>query len=130
MSRPDFERIRRNAAVVLGGAGETATLRRYVSGTTGARRFGGANTYHYTEQIVTGMFASNIFGAPRPTERNFAGGQVQDSQLMVTLESAVGARDELVWRGTAYRVAGDAMPEVIGGRVLWRNPLALAGQTG
>lgn len=130
MSRPDVERIRRNAQAVFGGAGETATLRTYVSATTGAAKFGAASTLHYAETIITGLFASNILGAPRPIEMQWPGGLTQAAELMVTTDRAIGAQDELVWRGSAYRAAGAAMPETLGGRAMWRSPLKLAAVTG
>lgn len=130
MSRPDFESIRRNAAVVFGGAGETAILRQYVSGTSGTPKYGVLDQHNYVSVVITGLFASNIFGAPRPTERMTPGGETQNAMLMMTTDRPLGARDELIWQGTAYRVDGAAMPEHIGGRVMYRSPLKLAGGTG
>jgi len=41
------------------------------------------------------------------------------------------ARDELVYRGSAYRADGNADPETFGaGRVLYHTPLRLANITG
>ena len=130
MSRPDFERIRQNSQVIFSGNGESVTIRVYVSGVTGAAKYGVADTLAYTETTITAMFASNLFGAPRPAERNYPGGQVQAAELMMTTETPIGAQSEIVWRGTAYRVAGAAMPENIGGYVMYRNPLTLAAKTG
>ena len=132
MSRPDFERIRRNARVVQAGAGETATLRAYVSASAGAgaARFGAQPVQAFTDSIITGLFASDIFGAPRPQERDRGGGQIQDSRLMVTTDRSVHARDLLIWRGTAYRAAGESLPQNLGANVLWRTPLQLANPTG
>lgn len=129
MTRPDFERIRRNAQTVFSGNGETATLRTYVSASAGAPKYGVGEQFNYAETIITAMFASNLFGAPRPSERDWPGGQTQNADLMMTTDRAIDARDEIVWRGTAYRVAGAAMPETIGGRVMYRNPLKLASKT-
>lgn len=130
MGRPDFERIRRNATVVFGGAGETATLRSYVSAGDAAAHFGINAPPFYVETTITALFASDIFGAPRPQERDRAGGQAQEARLMVTTDRPVSSRDEIIWRGTAYRVQGDPVPQHLGGQVQYRNPLALAGPTG
>src|SRR3989304_2221217 len=130
MSRPDFELIRRNSQTVFSGNGETAIIRQYVSGIAGTPKFGVADTLAYTETIITAMFASTLFGAPRPTERGYAGGQAQDASLMMTTDSPIGAQSEIIWRGTAYRVAGATMPQNIGGHVMYRNPLTLAARTG
>jgi len=130
MSRPDPARIQRNALDVIGNAGETATVRQYISGTTGTPKYGAATTFNYIERVVTGLFASTLFGAPRPNERDLAGGQAQNADMLFTTTSALGAQDEIIWRGTAYRVAGATMPENLGGRVLFRQPLRLANKTG
>lgn len=124
--RPDPEVLRRNAQVVFGGAGETARLRVYVSAQAGPGKFGAGNAPSYTERVVTG-----IVSVPRvndlPVEHDTPGGQVQAAPLLIlSLPDAVGPRDELIWRGTAFRIAGQPLPEVIGGRVLWRNLLTVA----
>lgn len=124
--RPDWEALRRNAQVVLAGAGETARLRTYVSATQGAGKFGGSNQPNYTERVVTGIISVPLT-KDLPTEHDTPGGQVIASPFLVlTMDRKVGARDEVIWRGTAFRVQGQPMPEVIGERILWRNPLALA----
>ena len=130
MPRPDVDLIRRNSQTVFSGNGETAIVRQYVSGIAGTPKFGVADTLAYTETTITAMFASNLFGAPRPSERNYPGGQAQNAELMMTTELAIGAQSEIVWRGTAYRIAGAAMPQNIGGHVMYRNPLTLAARTG
>src|SRR3990167_9525778 len=127
MGRPDFEYVRGNARVVFGGAGETATLRTFVSAGAGAAQFGVNPASFYAETVITALFASDIFGAPRPQERDRAGGQAQEARLMGTTDRPVAARDEIIWRGTAYRVQGDPVPQHLGGQVQYRNPLALAG---
>ena len=119
------------AALVAGAiSGTTGTFSGAVSGTTGTPKFGAATTFNYVERTVTGLFASTLFGAPRPNERDLAGGQAQNADMLFTTESALGAQDEILWRGTAYRVAGATMPENLGGRVLFRQPLRLASKTG
>lgn len=128
--RPDFEYVRRNAQAVFANAGEVVKLRTYVSGTTGTPKYGVGTVLNYTETTITGMFASNIFGAPRPTERMGPGGQTQEAQLMVTTERALGTQDEIIWQGTAYRLDGAAIPQVLGGRIMFRSPLKLAAGTG
>ena len=130
MGRPDFELVRRNGNVVFGGAGETAVLRTFVSAGAGAPQFGVNSPDYYAATLVTAMFASDIFGAPRPFERDRPGGQAQEARLQVTLDRPINARDEIIWRGTAYRVAGDSIPQHVGGQTLFRNSLTMAGPTG
>lgn len=132
MGRPDWERIGRNAGVVFAGAGETAVLRTWVSASAGAgaAHFGVQPPDHFADSLITALFASDIFGAPRPFERDRAGGQAQEARLQVTTTQPINARDEIIWRGTAYRIAGGAIPQHLGGQVLYRNSLVLAGPTG
>jgi len=131
MGRPDAALIRRNAQVVFAGAGETALVRRYVSGTTGAPRFGVSDTFNYAERMITGLFhIGAAVGLAQARESLTPGGESQAAQLFVTTDEALGAQDELVWRGTAYRVDGQGTPQVLGGRVQWRSPLRLAAATG
>ena len=125
MSRPDAEYLRRNAAVVFAGNGEAAKLRSYVSGTTGQAKFGVADTFNYIETRITGLFARIV-----PIEAGQAGGLTQATQFGVTTTQAVGARDEIIWNGTAYRLDGNPTPVTLGGRVMWRSPLRMAGATG
>ena len=129
MPRPDREYIARNAGVIFSGAGETALLRAYVSGASAANDFGYADSFRYNARTVTGLFAIGpIGGVTLAREMQFAGGQAQANVLTVTLPFSIGAQDEIIWRGTAYRVDGQGTPEVLGGRVLWRSPLKLANQ--
>lgn len=130
MTRPDPTRIARNAQTVFSGAGETALLKSFVSASAGAPLFGVGDQNRFTERIITALFASNLFGSPRPSERDWPGGLIQNADLMMTTEFSIDARDEIVWRNTAYRIVGAAMPENIGGRVMYRNPLKLASRVG
>lgn len=124
--RPDWEALRRNTTVVMAGAGETARLRVYVSGQPGVSKFGGGTQFFFTERVVTGVISEPRI-SDLPTEHDTPGGQVQAAPfLILTMDQQIGARDELIWRNSAFRVAGQPMPEVIGGRVVWRNPLSLA----
>jgi len=125
MPRPDPSRIQRQARVTIANAGETATLRQYISATPGTPRFGAGPTYNYNESLFSGVFA---FVTPK--EAQAAGGMFQAGQLAVTTESQLSERDEIMWRGTAYRLDGQPIPQNLGGRVLWRSPLKLAGTNG
>ena len=129
MPRPDREYIARNAGIIFSGAGETAILRAYVSGAAAANDFGYADSFRYNERTVTGLFAiGTIGGVTLAREMQLAGGQAQANILTVTLPFSIGAQDEIIWRGTAYRVDGQGTPEVLGGRFIWRSPLKLANQ--
>lgn len=127
MRRPDVDRVNRNFSGIQAGAGETALLRVYVSASAGVPQFGVQAGQAFRDELVTGLFT-----IPEGTPREYQGpgGQAQAAQLQVTLDRAVAARDELLWRGSAYRLAGPAMPTVLGGRTVWRSPLVLAAATG
>ena len=124
MGRPDAALIRRNAQVVFAGAGETATLRAYVSGVSGTPRYGVGDTQAYMAHTITGLFG--FANAPESLQ---AGGLTVANQLYISTETAIGPRDELDWRGTAYRVDGAPMPMNLGGRLGWRSPLRLVAVT-
>ena len=130
MPRPDPARLERAAQVVLGNAGETALLRSFVSAAGGTPQYGVQKTLSYTQSVVTGMFRAQRFGMSVPTEAGQAGGQIMVDQLYITTLSALSPRDELIWRGTAYRLDGAPTPENIGGRGMWQSPLVLLGVTG
>lgn len=131
MSRPDPSRIARQAEmVVLANAGETALLRSFVSAAGGVAQYGVQKSNYYTPTVITGAFSVQRAGLGMAQERQAAGGLVMGERLYLTTLSALSPRDELVWRGTAYRADGAPTPQNIGGRVLWQIPLALLGVTG
>lgn len=123
--RPDFERIRREAANVFAGAGQTALLRTFVTASAGNPRFGIADSLVYSSAIITALFAM-----VNHSEQDRAGGQTPQGTPMMSTDRLIRPRDEVIWLGTAYRAAGAPMPETIGGRVMWRTPLVLANVTG
>lgn len=103
------------------GAGETATLRRFASISGGAPQFGVQDTNNYAPQLVTGLFTW-----VQPGETMQPGGLTQAAQLHVSLSVLMDARDEIFWRGTAYRADGQSTPVHLGGRVQYQTPLKLA----
>ncbi len=127
MTRPDTERLRRQAVEVIGGAGEVATWRKWVSaGSTAAAQYGVQAQNYYTETTVTGMFARFD-----PKLAQYQGGHIQVAALYVTLPIQMSPRDEIIWESSAYRLDGNADHETIGwGHVLWSHPLKLANITG
>ena len=125
MARPDQERIQRAAWAIYDGAGETALLRSYVSGATGAAKYGVHNTFNYLDTTITGLFT---FGGP--VELAQAGGESYNARLSVTTRSKLHTRDQLIWQGSAWQLDGPPMPEHLGGRILYRSPLKLLGATG
>lgn len=126
---PDLSRIQRNAAVVFTGAGETATLRTLVATVAGARQFGATDTYQYSESLFTGLFyMRNLQVGTTNAQR--PGGQTELGQQYIATPFPVKASDQIIWRGSAWRVEGSPFPEHIGGRAQWHSPIALANATG
>ena len=124
MPRPDATRLQRHVRTIGDSNGETATLRAYVSGVSGTPRYGVGDTQAYMAHTITGLFG--FANAPESLQ---AGGLTVANQLYVSTETAIGPRDELDWRGTAYRVDGAPVPMNLGGRLGWRSPLRLMAVT-
>lgn len=119
--RPDWERVQRNAAIIQAGAGETATVRTWVSAGAGSPQFGVQGSDAYTTRIITAMFSRHT-----PVVMQGAGGEIATSLPAVTLFEPLGLRDEIVWNGTAWRVDGAAIPTHLGGRPMYRHLLRQA----
>jgi hypothetical protein len=118
--------MRRESQTIIGGAGEAATLKKWVGDTTGAARFGVQNVNNYTDLVITALFKSmgpTIIAAP--------GGWIQVNALSVTLPFEMTPRDQIIYAGSAYRVDGNPDRETFGaGKVLYNHPLKLASITG
>ena len=124
MPRPDATRLQRQVRTIGDSNGETATLRAYISGVSGTPRYGVGDTQAYMAHTITGLFG--FANAPESLQ---AGGLTVANQLYVSTETAIGPRDELDWRGTAYRVDGAPAPMNLGNRLGWRSPLRLVAVT-
>lgn len=125
MPRPDYERLQQNMAVLYDGGGEEFQLRQFVSASGAANRFGYENQMQYITRTVTGLFKRYS-----PAEIQRMGGQFQGADLFVTTDFQLSARDELIWNGSAYRIAGNADHQTLGGHVSFHSPLTLASKTG
>src|SRR3990172_1169191 len=110
MGRPDPDSVRRQAAIIFEGAGETAQLRRFISAAGGVPQYGIEPNESFTTRAITGLFR-----APSPAERAAPGGYAYDADLLLTMDSALAPRDEINWQGVRYIVAGSAMPMRLGG---------------
>ena len=131
MTRPDPTRIARNARTVFGNAGETAILRSYSGNVAGIPRFGIATTNAYTQCIITAMFFYSLKRGIQSQENYSPGGIYETRALNIsTTYPLLNARDELIWRGTAYRVDATPMPENLGGTVQYQAPLVMSTPTG
>jgi len=126
MTRPDYQRMRREANTIYEGAGEAATVKKWIGDATGNQRFGVHNQNNYTDLTVTALFKNM-----RPMIQNTQGGWTQTNQLFVTLPFELTPRDQIIYASSAYRVDGNPDRETFGaGRVLYHHPLKLASVTG
>ena len=112
MTRPDFEAIRRQAAIILENAGQTAILKTFVSAAGGSPQFGVGETVAVQQRVITG-----VFRAPSPEERATPGGFAFGADVMISTDSALALRDEVIWQGIRYSVAGSAQVMRLGGRI-------------
>lgn len=130
MPRPDPSRINRQAAVIFRDAGETALWRRYISTSAGSPQFGVHATHNYATETITGLFHQGVSRNVMGSEFQQAGGLSLNGQLYISTDYRLDPRDEIIWRGTAYRLDGEGRPQNIGGRIQWESPLKVAGATG
>ena len=122
MSRPDFQRLRRNMDVLYTGAGNDFVLRQYVRSSAGA---GGLFGYEDQPQYVT-RTVIGLFQRYSPAEIQRMGGQLQGSDLFVTTDFPLSTLDELIWDGSVYRVAGNVDKQDFGNNhVSYHSPLKL-----
>jgi hypothetical protein len=107
-------RIRQNAGDILSQAGYTATWRQYVSASEGIAYAGLGETQHYREQTITALLYQSY---QRQPEGQRAVGMLAAGEFAASTRERLGRQDELVWRGTTYRVESDPQPSHVAG--LW-----------
>lgn len=130
---PNRARIRAQHSVIQDYAAETATWCAYLTATTGtgsAYLGGGGTTPTYAERTISAFFAAPQMGEARFREYLLPGGQVMAGDVVISTVTALGAQDEIQWRGVTYRVEGDSTPVHLGGRPLWRTLLRRGDSTG
>jgi hypothetical protein len=130
---PQPQRIARQFNAIGTEHGQPVTLRTYVSastGTTSAYFAGGGTTRYYVERPITALFYAPSLGKVQDRQQQLAAGQVLVGRMVVSLSEAVGAQDEIIWRGTAFRVESDNTPTTFGDRVWYRAILTRGDATG
>lgn len=124
--RPDFSQLARQQRTIATFVGETATHRRYRGVSAGQPQFGIGDEPIYASRTVTGLFRPSTF-----EEIQQAGGQIVQGDIMATLlDCQPDKRDEVVWRGTIYRVESEFIPERIVGGAGYRGLLRRGDATG
>lgn len=112
MTRPNFNLMQRQQRDLAQFVGETAQWRHFVGLATGSPAYGVGDEPIYHTLTVTGLFAPMTL-----EEVQAAGGQYSVGDVKATLvDCAPDSRDEIVWRGTYYRVESDPIPQrIVGG---------------
>lgn len=95
-------------------AGQTATLRQWVSATTGVPAAGIGGMDYYAERTVTGIFGGNMQKAA-VNDNQAVGGMIAAGEFWVTLREAPTRKDTLIWKGEAYRIESDPVPSTSDG---------------
>ena len=126
MGRPDFCFTQRQQRDVAAWVGETATWRKWASAAGGTPAYGVQNTDYFVERTITGLFVPMALD-----EQMEAGGIYMMGDVKATLIDALpGAKDQIIWSGTNYRLVSEVVPQAILGRRAWRVLLRRAGATG
>jgi hypothetical protein len=124
--RPDFNNIARQQRHIAQHVGETAMWRKYVSASAGNPAYGIGNEPRYVQRTVTGLFNPVPF-----EEMQQGGGQFVAGDMHATLiDCQPNGSDELIWRGTTYRVESDFIPERLLGASAYRGVLRRGDATG
>lgn len=130
---PNTQRISAQFATIQQYHGEVCTWRQYVSAVTaaGSGYYGGGGvTLYYREQTITGLWAAPQMGEARMRETQLPGGQVIAGDVVLTSPVIISPMDEVILRGTVYRIEGDYTPINIGGHVSYRTVLRRGDTTG
>ena len=123
--RPDYGRIQRDQRQVTEHAGETAIRRVFVSASAGTPVYGLGDDASFDQHVITGLFAQVQFD-----EQNVPGGQFYAGDMWASTNERLGPQDEIVWRGTVYRVESDPIPQKITNNTVWRTLLRRGDATG
>ena len=95
--------IRGQLSALMERAGQTATLRQYVSASSNAAEYGLQTGNAYVQRTITGIFEPLTV-----REVNTPGGQFQFGDTRVVTYLPLSKQDELTWQGQRWQVASDA----------------------
>lgn len=110
-SRPDRNRINVQAEQIFQYAGNTATLRTFVSAVTGVPDAGIGSAVYYAQRTITAQFMS----LPSLPENVGGAGLIAAGQFQMVSREKVGRQDELLWRTSTYRIDSDPVPSNLPG---------------
>lgn len=130
---PQPQRIARQFNAIAQMHGQAVTLRQYVSGATGtgsAIYAGHGTTRYYVERPITALFYAPSLGKVQDRQQQLPAGQVLEGRMVVSLSHPVNNQDEIIWRGTAYRVESDNTPTTFNNATWYRAILSRGDKTG
>ena len=116
MGRPDYGRVQRNLRQIGVNVGQTATVRRYVSGSAANAAAGISDEPQYTEFIVTGLMTFVTFDEVQVVGGNYIEGDVKAT----IIDYHPQAEDEIRYSGTIYRMGSEPTVQPILGQTGWR----------
>jgi hypothetical protein len=97
---------------IFQGAGQTATLKTFVSAWTGNPALGLGGGSGYQSRTITALFReAALIQAENPT----VGGLVASNMVQMTTKERVTRNDQIVWRGVVHRLDSDPVREGIWG---------------
>ena len=130
---PNPQRIMEQFGTINQHNAEVVIWQKYLSGSTGTASGywgGGGTTATWHEQRISALWAAPQGGESRFRETQLPGGQAVAGDAIVSTLSPFGPNDQLIWRGTTYRIEGDSVPTHIGGRLWYRTVLRRGVATG
>jgi hypothetical protein len=108
-SRPDRQPLANQSYdSILKYAGYTATWRAYMSASAGVPAAGIGSATYYRESTITAIFGRGIPGMFQ--EMQLPAGLQAAGVVMMASPHKIGRQDEILWRGTTYRVEADPVP--------------------
>lgn len=110
---PNRNRINNQRGVIFRDAGQTATLRTFVSATVGDSFAGFGDTLSYNDRVITAMFGA--FVLPGVPEVQQPGGMIANNMMTVTTRERVDRDDILLWQGETWRIESDPVKSVMDG---------------
>lgn len=96
-------------------AGQTAIWRQYISASAGVSVAGFGSTPFYRQQLITALFKSTVGFTLTQPELQTPAGMTVDADFLVVTRQQMHRQDELMWRGTAWRIESDSQPSRLDG---------------
>lgn len=107
---PDPTRLSRQSVEhIFRHAGQPVTWRQYISASAGNPAAGISDAPQFREQAITALF-----GRIDTQNRQTPAGLLPVTDLYAVTREPVSSRDEIIWDGATYHVAGHPAPSPLG----------------